>query len=125
MADTPEDIRKAQKKYLLIGLILFVFTVVTVAVATVPWLDFGEHGFDAWDAIIGLVIATIKASLVGAIFMHLNNEKKTIYVLIVMGVMMGIALMGLIGWTYNNPIEYGNSVEGDGFFNPEETAKQQ
>ncbi|HJM64752.1 MAG: hypothetical protein CMN05_14775 [Roseibacillus sp.] len=125
MADTPEDIRKAQKKYLLIGLILFVFTVVTVAVATVPWLDFGEHGFDAWDAIIGLVIATIKASLVGAIFMHLSNEKKTIYVLIVMGVMMGIALMGLIGWTYNNPIEYGNSVEGDGFFNPEETAKQQ
>ncbi len=125
MADTPEDIRKAQKKYLLIGLILFVFTVVTVAVATVPWLDFGEHGFDAWDAIIGLVIATIKASLVGAIFMHLSNEKKTIYVLIVMGVMMGIALMGLIGWAYNNPIEYGNSVEGDGFFNPEETAKQQ
>lgn len=124
MADTPEDIRKAQKKYLLIGLILFVFTVVTVAVATVPWLDFGEHGFDAWDAIIGLVIATIKASLVGAIFMHLSNEKKTIYVLIVMGVMMGIALMGLIGWTYNNPIEYGNSVEGDGFFNPEKTAKQ-
>ena len=124
MADTPEDIRKAQKKYLLIGLILFVFTVVTVAVATVPWLDFGEHGFDAWDAIIGLVIATIKASLVGAIFMHLSNEKKTIYVLIVMGVMMGIALMGLIGWTYNNPIEYGNSVEGDGFFNPEKTATQ-
>ncbi|MFP6885795.1 MAG: cytochrome C oxidase subunit IV family protein [Roseibacillus sp.] len=124
MADTPEEIKKAQKKYLLIGLILFVFTVVTVSVATVPWLDFGEHGFDARDATIGLVIATIKASLVGAIFMHLSHEKKTIYVLIVIGILMGISLMGLTGWVFGDPIEYGNSVEGDGFFNPEETVKQ-
>ena len=124
MADTPEEIKKAQKKYLLIGLILFVFTVVTVSVATVQWLDFGEHGFAARDATIGLVIATIKASLVGAIFMHLSHEKKTIYVLIVIGILMGISLMGLTGWAFQDPIEYGNSVEGDGFFNPEETVKQ-
>ena len=124
MADTPEEIKKAQKKYLLIGLILFVFTVVTVAVATVPWLDFGVHGFDAQDAIIGLIIATIKASLVGAIFMHLSHEKKTIYVLIVIGILMGISLMGLTGWAFEDPIEYGNSVEGDGFYNPEETVNQ-
>ena len=124
MADTPEEIKKAQKKYLLIGLILFVFTVVTVAVATVPWLDFGEHGFDAQDATIGLIIATIKAGLVGAIFMHLSHEKKTIYVLIVIGILMGISLMGLTGWAFEDPIEYGNSVEGDGFFNPEKTANQ-
>ena len=51
MADTPEDIKNAQKKYLLIGLILFIFTVVTVAVATVPWLDFGEHGFELSDSL--------------------------------------------------------------------------
>ena len=124
MAATPEEIKTAQKKYLLIGLILFVFTVVTVAVATVPWLDFGEHGFDAQDAIIGLIIATIKASLVGAIFMHLSHEKKTIYVLIVIGILMGISLMGLTGWAFEDPIEYGNSVEGDGFYNPEETVNQ-
>jgi caa(3)-type oxidase subunit IV len=124
MADTSEEIKKAQKKYLLIGLILFVFTVVTVAVATVPWLDFGEHGFDARDATIGLVIATIKAGLVGAIFMHLSHEKKTIYVLIVIGILMGISLMGLTGWAFDDPIEYGNSVERDGFFNPEVKAEQ-
>ncbi len=124
MADTPEEIQKAQKKYILIGLILFVFTVVTVAVATVPWLDFGEHGFDSKDAIIGLIIATIKASLVGAIFMHLNHEKKTIYVVLVIGVLMGIALIGLIGWSFEDPIEYGDSVEGDGFYNPAETVNQ-
>jgi len=124
MADTPEEIKKAEKKYLLIGLILFVFTVVTVAVATVPWLDFGEHGFDAQDATIGLIIASVKASLVGAIFMHLSHEKKTIYVLIVIGILMGISLMGLTGWAFEDPIEYGNSVEGDGFYNPEEIAEQ-
>jgi caa(3)-type oxidase subunit IV len=124
MADTLEEIQKAQKKYILIGLILFVFTVVTVAVATVPWLDFGEHGFDSKDAIIGLIIASFKASLVGAIFMHLNHEKKTIYVVLVLGVLMGIALIGLIGWSFEDPIEYGDSVEGDGFYNPAETVNQ-
>jgi caa(3)-type oxidase subunit IV len=124
MADTLEEIQKAQKKYILIGLILFVFTVVTVAVATVPCLDFGEHGFDSKDAIIGLIIASFKASLVGAIFMHLNHEKKTIYGVLVLGVLMGIALLGLIWWSFEDPIEYGNSVEGDGFFNPEETVNQ-
>ncbi len=124
MADTLEEIQKAQKKYILIGLILFVFTVVTVAVATVPWLDFGEHGFDSKDAIIGLIIASFKASLVGAIFMHLNHEKKTIYVVLVLGVLMGIALIGLIGWSFEDPIEYGDSVEGDGFYNPAESVNQ-
>ncbi len=124
MADTPEEIQKAQKKYILIGLILFVFTVVTVAVATVPWLDFGEHGFDSKDAIIGLIIASFKASLVGAIFMHLNHEKKTIYVVLLIGALMGIVLIGLIGWSFEDPIEYGDSVEGDGFYNPAETVNQ-
>jgi hypothetical protein len=44
MADSVEEIKKAQKLYILIGLVLFVFTVVTVAVATQPWLDFGGMG---------------------------------------------------------------------------------
>ena len=124
MADTLEEIQKAQKKYILIGLILFAFTVVTVAVATVPWLDFGEHGFDSKDAVIGLIIASFKASLVGAIFMHLNHEKKLIYVVLVLGVIMGIVLVVLTGWSFEDPIEYGDSVEGDGFYNPAETVNQ-
>ncbi|MBL48873.1 MAG: hypothetical protein CMP28_07965 [Roseibacillus sp.] len=124
MADTPEDIKNAQKKYILIGLILFVFTVVTVAVATVPWLDFGAHGFDGIDAVIGLLIASVKATLVSAIFMHLNHEKMTIYFLIVLGILMGICLMALTAWAFIDPIEYGNPLDGDGFYNPPETANQ-
>lgn len=120
MADSPEAIKKAQQKYLLIGLILFIFTVVTVAVATVPWLDFGRHGFDAVDAIIGLCIATFKAGLVAAIFMHLSNEKRTIYLLILSGVLGGISLMALTGWAFFDPIKYGDPVKGNKFYNPAE-----
>jgi caa(3)-type oxidase subunit IV len=121
MADTPAEIQKAKKLYLLIGMALFVFTVVTVAVATVPWLDFGEHGFDSKDAIIGLLIATFKATLVASIFMHLNHEKKTIYVVLLISAVMGIVLMFLTGWAFTDPIRYGNTVEGDKFYNPEKT----
>ena len=119
MADTPEAIQKAKKLYLLIGMALFVFTVVTVAVATVPWLDFGEHGFDSKDAVIGLLIASVKASLVAFIFMHLNHERKTIYVVLLISAVMGIVLFFLTGWAFVDPIEYGNTVEGDRFYNPE------
>lgn len=123
MADSPEAIKKAQQKYLLIGLILFVFTVVTVAVATVPWLDFGRHGFDGADAVIGLCIATLKASLVAAIFMHLSNEKRMIYLLIVFAAVGGVALIGLIGWAFFDPIKYGDIRKGDKFYNPEKVVE--
>lgn len=124
MADSPEAIKKAQQKYLLIGLILFIFTVITVAVATVPWLDFGRRGFDAADATIGLCIATLKAGLVAAIFMHLSNEKRTIYLLIVTGVIGGISLMALTGWAFFDPINYGDPVkERNKFYEPEEVVE--
>lgn len=67
-----ESVRKAKKLYLIVGLLLFCATGATVAVATVPWLDVGGHGFDGWDALLGLGIASFKATLVAAIFMHLS-----------------------------------------------------
>lgn len=106
MADSPEAIKKSQKIYLLVGLVLFAGTVATVAVATVPWLDVGEHGFDHWDAILGLAIATTKASLVAFIFMHLNHEKPWVYWLFGMGITMGIAMVALIWLAKADPIHY-------------------
>ena len=41
MAGSIEEVKKAKKLYLFIGTLLFVFTVVTVMVASVEWLDFG------------------------------------------------------------------------------------
>ena len=72
-------VRKSIRLYLWVGLILFCGTLATVAVATVPWLDIGAHGFDKWDMALGLVIAAFKASLVATVFMHLNHERKLIY----------------------------------------------
>ncbi|MEP2775017.1 MAG: cytochrome C oxidase subunit IV family protein [Luteolibacter sp.] len=108
MADSIEEIQKSKKKYLLVFGALLVGTVLTVLVASPPeflWrLDVGDHGFDKWDGIIGLLIATTKATLVAAIFMHLNHEKKAIYWIFASGIVF-VAWMGfLLALAYRNPI---------------------
>lgn len=104
MADTPEAIRKSIRTYLFIGGILFAGTVLTVLVATVPWLDVGAHGFDVWDAVLGLLIATTKASLVAAVFMHLNHEKKAVYWIFGSGLFFVFWLFALIAFAKKDPI---------------------
>jgi caa(3)-type oxidase subunit IV len=104
MADTPEAIKKSVRTYLIVGLILFLGTVLTVAVATMPALDIGRHGFDAWDCVLGLAIATIKASLVAFIFMHLNHEKKAVYWLFGSGLCMVCSLAFLTALAIFDPI---------------------
>lgn len=73
------ELHAAARRFLIVGILLFCLTATTVAVATVPALDIGEHGFDKWDALLGIMIATTKASLVALVFMHLNHERKAIY----------------------------------------------
>ena len=104
MADTPEAIKKSIRIYLLVGAVLFGGTLLTVAVATVPWLDVGGHGFDKWDCILGLLIATTKACLVAFIFMHLNHEKKAVYWLFASGLCMVCSLAFLTALAMCDPI---------------------
>ena len=106
MADSPEAIKKSIKLYTIIGLLLFVFTGITVAVATVPALDFGGHGFDAYDAVIGIAIASFKASLVALIFMHLNHEKKAIYWIFLGALAFGLILILLFAFGFLDPITF-------------------
>jgi caa(3)-type oxidase subunit IV len=106
MADSPELIKKSIKTYTLIGLVLFIFTGVTVAVATVPALDIGVHGFDVWDMILGLAIASFKATLVGYIFMHLNHEKKAIYWIFFGAIVFFAFMIILIMAAKSDPIHY-------------------
>lgn len=105
MADTPEAIKKSVRVYVLVGIVLFVGTCLTVAVAEVPWLDFGKHGFDKVDCILGLGIASIKAGLVALIFMHLNHEKKAVYWLFGSGLCMVCSLAFLTALAIESPIE--------------------
>jgi caa(3)-type oxidase subunit IV len=92
-----EEVRKTTRLYLLVGLILFCATGATVAVATVPWLDVGGHGFDHWDALMGVSIASIKALLVAAVFMHLNHERRLIYAIMALA---GVHAIGFFVGTY-------------------------
>jgi len=106
MADSPEEIKSHFKQYGIVGAILFAGTLLTVAVATVPILDIGGHGFDRDDAILGMCIATVKASLVAIIFMHLNHEKKAIYWIFLGALFFAGILIGLFALAMCDPITF-------------------
>ena len=112
MADSPEAIKKATRLYLFIVAILFGGTLLTVAVAMVPWMDVGHHGFDTADMILGLAIATVKASLVALIFMHLTHEKRLIYWLFGFGLVGAFFMVVLIGLAKWDPIHYNGFKTG-------------
>ncbi|HME10426.1 MAG TPA: cytochrome C oxidase subunit IV family protein [Bryobacteraceae bacterium] len=66
--------------------ILLVLTFITVAVS---YLDFG-----AGNVVIALAIATIKASLVGLIFMHLLHDKPIDGLILVAGFLLLALFLG-------------------------------
>lgn len=74
MAETAEEIREHSKTYIKILIVLLFLTVLTVAVS---YYDFGGSVFLA--VFVGLLIATVKGSLVACYFMHLIDEQKIIY----------------------------------------------
>jgi caa(3)-type oxidase subunit IV len=106
MADSPEEIKKAARTYLFVFLLLLIGTVLTVLVATWYPLEklFGGHGFDVVDMIVGLAIATTKATLVALIFMHLNHEKKAVYWIFGSGIVFAAWMGALIALAKNDPI---------------------
>ena len=72
MSHSAEDIDKRVRGYVIVGASLLVLTGLTVAVA------FLEMPVPL-AITVALIIATFKASLVAAVFMHLISEKKLIY----------------------------------------------
>lgn len=71
------------KIYLGIGTALFVLTGITVAVSFVQ--------LGGWNVVVALGLATIKASLVAMIFMHLRYDKK-IYLVVVLTAILFLAI---------------------------------
>jgi cytochrome c oxidase subunit 4 len=84
--DSPDDVRKSIRKYMMIGGALLVFTVITVAANLV-------HLPIAAAITVALIIASMKASMVAAVFMHLSHEKKWVYGALTLTVVFFIALM--------------------------------
>ena len=68
----PAAIKKSIRTYMMVGALLYVGTVITVAANQV-------HLAVPLAITVALIIATIKGSAVASVFMHLSNEKKWIY----------------------------------------------
>lgn len=81
-----QDMLKHVKIYIFVFLALAVLTVVTV------WAS-GLHVTPTWHIIIALSIAFVKAALVALFFMHLIDEKKAIYGILVFTVVFFLVLM--------------------------------
>ena len=94
--NSPEYIQKTIKKYLMVGGILFGGTVLTVGMYYV-------HIPSVVITIaVALLIATIKAGFVAGVFMHLSDERKMIYGVLVCTVFFLIGLMGLTIWAMHD-----------------------
>lgn len=77
--------------YLKVGIGLLVLTGVTVGLS---YVDFGSRGM---NIVVGMIVASVKAAMVAAIFMHLKGEKMTIWRFLIM---TGIFVLGLFFLTY-------------------------
>jgi caa(3)-type oxidase subunit IV len=93
-----EEIRKNIPKYLGVGAALLVFTGITVAVNEIHLASV------ALAITVALIIACCKGTMVAAIFMHLNHERKWIYGALLLTVALFIPLMLLPILTHNDHI---------------------
>jgi len=92
-------IRKHVRGYLMVGATLLAFTGITVA------LSYVHFGTQKANIAVAMLVATFKAGLVAAIFMHLAAEKRLIYrILIFTGFFVfGMFWLIFLAW-YDYPI---------------------
>ena len=88
MGHDAHDISATIRTFMKVGIILVVFTVITVAIS---FIDFGGNN----NMIVGMAVATFKAALVAVIFMHLGSEKPLIYKFLVFTTVLAIVLFVL------------------------------
>src|SRR3954464_14179315 len=78
-------------RYVMVGGILLLFTGITV------WLSYVDFGTRWANVAVAMFVATIKVSLVAAIFMHLAAEKQLIYRILIF---TGVFVFALFWLTY-------------------------
>ena len=98
-----DNIQDHIKVYRNVFLALLTFTVLTVAISYV-------HFDLVWVGIlVGLLIAGIKGYLVAANFMHLNNEKKMIYWILILTASF-LVLLFFMPTLWNNNIAHSETT---------------
>ena len=96
--DHGHDVSKHVKGYLFIGALLIVFTGITVALS---YVNFGSQNA---NIVVAMVVATFKAGLVAAIFMHLKGEKWLIWKFLLFTVFFASGLFFLTWLHWIDPI---------------------
>ena len=96
--DTAHHVDQHVKGYLAVGAVLGLCTLLTVG------LSFVNFGTQNANIIVAMVVATFKAGLVAAIFMHLKSEKWTIYRILLITVLFAIGLFLLTALAFQDPI---------------------
>ena len=97
MSADAHDIQSEVRKYYAVFAALLVLSCVTVAVNRLHLSPSRAIG-------LALVIATVKASLVACVFMHLLSEKRFIYSVLAMTVVFFFALMLIPLGTGSDPL---------------------
>ncbi|MDP9193388.1 MAG: cytochrome C oxidase subunit IV family protein [Acidobacteriota bacterium] len=85
--NSPEAIRKEIRRYLLVLGALGILTLITVGISSLT-IPTGQA------IALGLVVATIKGSLVAAFFMHLISERKLIFAVL----LFTVFFFGMLLW---------------------------
>ena len=97
--DHPIDLAKSVRTYLFIGGCLVLGTIITWFVAY--HIDLGNKHL---NIALGLLIASVKVSLVCLIFMHLNHERGLIYKTLLFAMIFFAAMMFLFCLAWYSPI---------------------
>jgi cytochrome c oxidase subunit 4 len=96
--DDAAHVAKHVKGYLMVGTGLLVLTGVTV------WLSYVDFGSQNWNIIVAMIVATFKAGMVAAIFMHLKGERVTIWRFLYFTAFFVFGLFMLTLFHYVDPI---------------------
>lgn len=92
------NVQKHVRGYLVVGAMLLAFTAITVA------LSYVNFGTQKANIAVAMLVATFKAGLVAAIFMHLAAEKRLIYRVLIFTGFFVFALFWLTYFAWYDPI---------------------
>jgi cytochrome c oxidase subunit 4 len=92
------NVSKHIRGYLMVGATLITFTAITV------FLSYVNFGTMKANVAVAMLVATFKAGLVAAIFMHLSNEKRMIYRILMFTAFFVLGLFFLTYLAWYDPV---------------------
>ena len=92
------EVSRHVRGYLMVGGTLLLFTALTV------FLSYVNFGSQKANVAVAMLVATFKAGLVAAIFMHLSAEKRMIYRILIFTVFFALGLFWLTYLAWYDPV---------------------